>query len=189
MKEDDFLEEGIPFPEEERKSKTRIKQEMIELQKLGESLVDLPRSFLKKIGLPADLLEAVLYAKEVRTHGARRRQKQWIGTLMRELEDPAFIRLALDQYNQGISGPREEKSAVPELDHTLGLLAEELVSGGEDRIAAMVSRRPSMDPDRLRRLIRHVREASPSSRVKTMKALITYLGKFMNPTNKERSDL
>jgi ribosome-associated protein len=181
MKEDDFPQEEVVHPGE-GKSRTRIKQEMIELQKLGESLVDLPRAFLKKIGLPADLLEAVLYAKEVRTHGARRRQKQHIGALMREVEDPAFIRAALDRYHQGITAQEQERPAAPQQDHTIDLLAEELVSAGEDRIEAMASRYPSLHPDRLWRLIRHVREesAGSNSRMKADKALKQYLEKIVS---------
>ena len=83
----------------EKKSKTMRKKEMIELQKLGERLIELPDSYLRKIGLPHELLEAVLFAKEVRAHGARRRQKQRIGVLMRET-DPVHIQKMLDEFGQ-----------------------------------------------------------------------------------------
>lgn len=168
------------FPEEGRKSRTRIKQEMTGLQKLGESLVDLPDSFLKKTGLPADLLEAVLYAKEVRTHGARRRQRQRIGALMREVEDPSFIREALDRYHQGITLRQEGIPASPPQDRTMDLLAEELVSAGEDRIEALASRYPSLHPDRLRRLIRHARDESAGPKTRAKQALKAYLEKNMS---------
>ncbi|MCK7471895.1 MAG: DUF615 domain-containing protein [Desulfomicrobium escambiense] len=38
------------------KSKTRLKKEMIELQKLGEHLVTLPAAYLKKAGILPELL-------------------------------------------------------------------------------------------------------------------------------------
>jgi len=86
--------------QEEKKSKTRLKKEMIERQKLGERLVGLPNSFLRKIDLPPDLLEAVLTAKETRKHGARRRQMQRIGVLMREV-DTVVVEKAFDDFRQG----------------------------------------------------------------------------------------
>jgi len=177
MKEDDFSEEESALTGEERKSRTRIKQEMIELQKLGESLMDLPRPFLKKIGLPADLLEAVLYAKEVRTHGAIRRQKQRIGALMREVEDPAFIRAALDHYYLGITAWQGEKPVPPPPEQAIDLLVEELVSVGEERVESLASQYPSLHPDRLQRLVRHAREESAGSKNKARKALKLYLEK------------
>ena len=93
------IDQQIPPEPEEKKSKTRLKKEMIELQKLGEQLIELPNSYLRKIGLPQELLETVLYAKVVRTHGARRRQKQRIGVLMREA-DPVHIKKMLDEFGQ-----------------------------------------------------------------------------------------
>lgn len=93
------IDRQMPTEQEEKKSKTRLKKEMIELQKLGEQLIELPHSYLRKIGLPQELLETVLNAKEVRTHGARRRQKQRIGVLMREA-DPVHIQKMLDEFGQ-----------------------------------------------------------------------------------------
>ena len=93
------MDQQMPPEPEEKKSKTRLKKEMIELQKLGERLIELPNSYLRKIGLPQELLETVLNAKEVRTHGARRRQKQRIGVLMREA-DPVHVQKMLDEFGQ-----------------------------------------------------------------------------------------
>ena len=72
-------------------SKTRKKREMHELQALGVALVELPETQLKSMALADDLLEAVLEAKRITSHEARRRQMQYIGRLMRDI-DPAAIR-------------------------------------------------------------------------------------------------
>jgi ribosome-associated protein len=100
MKDIARLNGDLSLEKEEKKSKTRLKKEMIERQKMGERLVGLPNSFLRKIDLPPDLLEAVLTAKEIRTHGARRRQMQRIGVLMREL-DTGIVEKAFDDFRQG----------------------------------------------------------------------------------------
>jgi ribosome-associated protein len=72
-------------------SKTKRKQEMHGLQALGAALVSLPESQLRELSLDGPLREAVLEAKRIKSHEARRRQMQYIGRLMREV-DAAPIR-------------------------------------------------------------------------------------------------
>src|SRR2546428_13506066 len=68
---------------------------MTELQALGAALVALPESQLAQMQLDANLLQAVLEAKRIRTHEAKRRQLQYIGRLMREVDpEPVRARLA-----------------------------------------------------------------------------------------------
>lgn len=65
MRDDHGPDDESRQPEELKKSKTMRKKEMLELQKLGERLIDLPASYLKKSGIPGELLEAVLAAKKI----------------------------------------------------------------------------------------------------------------------------
>ena len=79
---------------EAKPSKSARKREHLALQKLGEELLTLRDSDLRKIELDDDLLEAVLEARRIQSHGALRRQKKYIGKLMRGV-DPEPIRAAL----------------------------------------------------------------------------------------------
>jgi len=78
------------------KSRTRKKNEDRALQRLGEQLVTLPPGQLESIELPDELLTAIEFARKIRKHGARRRQIQYIGALMRHI-DPQPIETALDR--------------------------------------------------------------------------------------------
>lgn len=80
-------------------SKSARKREFIALQKLGEDLIALQESDLRLIGLDEDLLEAVLDARKIKSHGALRRQKQYIGKIMRRV-DPEPIRTAIARLCQ-----------------------------------------------------------------------------------------
>lgn len=80
----------------EYKSRTRIKNEYKALQRLGEQLVALPFGQLETMGLPDELLTAIKFAWKIKSHGARRRQIQYIGALMRHI-DPQPIETALDR--------------------------------------------------------------------------------------------
>lgn len=72
--------------DQERPSKTQRKQAMHELQALGERLVKLNDAQLGAVGLDERLREAVLEARRIRSHEARRRQLQYVGKLMRETD-------------------------------------------------------------------------------------------------------
>ena len=72
-------------------SKSARKREYIALQKLGEELIALKESDLDRLPLDDNLRDAVLEAKQMKAHGALRRQKQYIGKLMRHI-DPEPIR-------------------------------------------------------------------------------------------------
>ena len=84
-------------PEEDQLplSKTRRKQAMDDLQTLGEELVALSTDRVKKIDIPDFLRDAVREAQRMTRHDeAKRRQMQYIGKLMRNV-DPEPIRAAL----------------------------------------------------------------------------------------------
>jgi ribosome-associated protein len=72
-------------------SKSQRKRQAHAMQALGAQLVALPRAPLARLELPEELYQAVLAAQGMRAHGARARQMQYIGKLMRQL-DPAVLR-------------------------------------------------------------------------------------------------
>ena len=77
-------------------SKSARKREFLALQKLGEELIALNESDLRQIGLDEELLEAVLDARQIKSRGALRRQRQYIGKIMRHV-DPEPIRAAMQR--------------------------------------------------------------------------------------------
>ncbi len=75
-------------------SKSARKRETLELQRLGEELIELSESELGSLGLDDALENAVRDAQQIKSHGALRRQRQLIGKLMRHI-DPAPLRKGL----------------------------------------------------------------------------------------------
>lgn len=80
-------------------SKSARKREYLALQKLGEELIALTPSDLRSLPLSEDLLEAVIEAGQIKAHGALRRQKQYIGKLMRRI-DPEPLRDELQKLRR-----------------------------------------------------------------------------------------
>ena len=71
----------------DRPSKTQQKAAMHALRDLGSELVELSPGQLKRMDLPEALYAAVRDAQKITAHGARRRQLQYIGKLMRRLDE------------------------------------------------------------------------------------------------------
>lgn len=69
-----------------RPSKTRLKQQSHDLQKLGLALAALSDDRLSGLGLPERLHEAITEYRRTRSHEGRRRQLQYVGKLMREVD-------------------------------------------------------------------------------------------------------
>ena len=64
-----------------------------------EELITLRVEDLQSLELDDDLLEAVMEARTIKSHGALRRQKQYIGKIMRHI-DPEPIRAALESLRR-----------------------------------------------------------------------------------------
>jgi ribosome-associated protein len=93
-------------------SKTRRKAEMDALQDLGEALLGVDPARLAELDLPERLVEAIAATRRITQHEARRRQLQFIGRLMREV-DPGPIRTRLAQWSDA---PNREKARLHSIE-------------------------------------------------------------------------
>ena len=67
-------------------SRTQLKLEAENLQSLGLKLCELSSSKLKALNLTPNLFEAILDMQKITSNGAKRRQSQYIGKLMRNFD-------------------------------------------------------------------------------------------------------
>ena len=74
-------------------STSQRKRDAHALQAIGVQLVALSAAQLARLDLPEALHEAVVAAQRMRAHGARTRQTQSIGKVMRQLEPTALRRV------------------------------------------------------------------------------------------------
>ena len=129
-------------------SKTRRKQEMHALQTLGETLAGLPGEQLARLDLPEVLRDAIAHARGIAQRGARRRQLQYIGRLMRGV-DADRIR---DQLDAVQAGAAKDVAIL----HRAERWRERLLSE-EDSLADFVNSFPSTDVQKLRTLLRNAK--------------------------------
>ncbi|HWI12845.1 MAG TPA: ribosome biogenesis factor YjgA [Burkholderiales bacterium] len=136
-------------------SKTQRKKQMHELQDLGTELVRLSDEHLAALELPERLHDAVVEARGMTKHGALRRQMQFIGKLMRNV-DAGPIRERIAGLNAA------SHAAVARLhlieDWRTKLLAE------PGALAAFMEQHPGADRERLQELIRGVGDERASGR-------------------------
>lgn len=134
---------------DELPSKTRRKKEMHALQQLGAQLVELSEQKLSELHLPEALLEAVQEARRLKgKHEALRRQLQYVGRVMRDV-DAAPLRAALERWRgQG----REHAAQL----HAIERWREELLAS-EPALERFLDEYPKADSQRLRSLIRNAR--------------------------------
>ena len=130
-------------------SKTQRKNEMLELQALGAALVELSDSQLAQFTLEPRLREAVDEAKRIKSHGARKRQIQYIGRLMRDLDaDP--IRAGLAAIEGG--------SAQATARHRRLEAWRERLLADDEALTEFAAEHPGSDLQALRALIRNARK-------------------------------
>ena len=84
---------------EDKPSKTQRKRTMHTLQKMGEQLVELNDKQLDELELPEILVDAIRETRRINKFGARKRQMQFIGKLMRQV-DSAPIQKKIDVWQQ-----------------------------------------------------------------------------------------
>lgn len=162
-----------PIPEweqEEFTSRTDIKLAAQEVTDIGVSLAEFSDSQLKKMQLPAELLEAVLLLKTMTAGPAIKRQRLFIGKWLRQHEDElADIRARLIEA--------EERAKKQNLHfQKLERWRDRLLSEGDDALTALLEDFPQADRTLLRQHIRNaLKEAELNKPPKAARAIFQYL--------------
>jgi ribosome-associated protein len=136
----------------DEQSRTDLKKESDELQKLGVALLDLRADLMARAALPDKLAEAIAEAKRITNFEGKRRQMQFIGKLMRQLEPEQLdnVRNALSEQQNGSAS---EKLAL----HLSETWRDRLIAE-EDAFGEWIIKCPRTDSQQLRALIRQARK-------------------------------
>jgi len=137
-------------------SRSALKREADRLQKLGETLLNLPDSTLSEIELPDNLAEAINLAKTIHSRAGFKRQRQYIGKLMRHI-DPEPIEKFLDQLQQ-----RQGESNAHH--HQLEKWRDQLIEGNHDTLTKLIEKNPQLNVQHLRQLVRNAQKEKRENR-------------------------
>ena len=135
-------------------SRTDQKNASDALQELGESLLTLRTERINRLGLPEKLVDAVAEAKRNTNFEGKRRQMQFIGKLMRKLEEAPLeaVRAALSEQHNG--------SAHDNLVLHQSEVWRDRLLAQEDAFGEWVGQFPATDTQQLRSLVRQARKDS-----------------------------
>jgi ribosome-associated protein len=136
-------------------SKSHKKREMTALQDLGAELVKLSKSQLDKLPVPEELLAAIKDYQRFTQNGAIRRQLQYIGRLMRNV-DPEPIQRQLDVW-------RGQSAQATALMHKIERWRDRLIAD-EGALTEFIQSAPGVDATQLRQLIRNARKETAENK-------------------------
>ena len=160
-------------------TRTDLKKESDALQDLGEALLGLRPKLLARLQLPEKLLEALAEHKRLTNFEAKRRQLQFIGKLMRKLEESQVeaAKAALEEQRTGVS-----------LEQTNVLVAEQWrdrLIDSDDHLGIWLDQFPTTDVQQVRALMRQARKDEATAKQKAAEAEAR--GQILPPAKKGRA--
>jgi ribosome-associated protein len=155
---DDYIEE---------KSKSQLKREADALQEIGEQLLAMTPHELESVPLPDALYSAIEAARQMKK-GALKRQRQYIGKVMRDV-DPEPIIAALEAR-------RTEALEQTRNFHRLEAWRDRLLEDGDSALNEFLEDFPGADRQQLRQLMRQAKKESEQGKPpKSARNLFRYL--------------
>lgn len=136
----------------DEKSRTDLKRESTELQKLGEDLLTLRAELLTRLQLPEKLLEAIAEYKRITNFEGRRRLMQFIGKRMRQLEPQTLEAIRVALVEQHTPSALETQTL-----HATEQWRDRLITD-DDAVGQWVNICPTTDVQQLRALVRQARK-------------------------------
>jgi ribosome-associated protein len=136
-------------------SKTKLKAEADAAQNIGKKLIDLSKERLIKLNLPEALFDAVLEAKRLTANGAIRRQLQYLGRLMREIDSAPIV-----EQLQAWEGKNTQENAR---FHSMERWRDRLIAEPA-ALQEFLALQPQADIQQLRTLIRNAQKEGAANK-------------------------
>lgn len=136
------------YNDETLPSKTRLKQEMAELQAYGEQLMALKPEELARLPLTDALHRAIAESRRIKHHEARRRHAQYLGKLMREADGEAII--------TGLKALKDPLRQQRLVDWVERLVAVEKLADSESLMQELLEIYPHGERQQLRTRVRNL---------------------------------
>jgi ribosome-associated protein len=156
-------------------SKTKLKAGADAAQHIGKKLIDLSKDRLIKLDLPEALFDAVMEAKRLTANGAVRRQLQYLGRLMRDVDSAPIV-----EQLQKWEGKNNEENAR---FHVLERWRTRLIAE-PDALQEFLVSFPQADIQQLRTLIRNAqREEAAQKPPKSSRELFKLLREVTETKN------
>jgi len=151
-------------------SKTKLKQEAQALTDLGSKLLVLSTEQLRKFDLPDNLLEAFKVAKNIKKHGALKRQKLYIGKLLRSIDSKPIEA----QFDMLLSPHKEDVKQFHDVENWRDKIIEE-----PKNINEFLGQYPLAQRQTLIKLHRDSINENPQISTRAKRKLFLYIKEFV----------
>ena len=180
------MSEFIDQQEEEetwaiRPNKSQIKRDISVISDLCEEITQLAPSQIERLGLPENILKAILEATKMPVKGARKRQLKFITGAMRKI-DVAPIQEQLDKIKA------KSAHAAREL-HQLERWRERLLADDKQALTEFLMQHAGADAQHMRQLIRNAKkEITNAKPPKSSRLLFRYLRELLESEAESTED-
>jgi len=133
------------------RSKSQRKRDMHALQDLGTELEALAKDRLARVPMPEALADAIHQARRINSHEGKRRQMQFVGKIMRGLDDDEVD--AIKRALEGFKGTSKAETARMHLIERW----RELLLADDAALTRFLGEHPDVDVQAVRNIIRNAR--------------------------------
>ncbi|MFK7865217.1 MAG: ribosome biogenesis factor YjgA [Pseudohongiellaceae bacterium] len=145
--------------DDDKSSKSHRKREADAMQALGKKLTELKEVQLAELALNDKVLDAVNeYNRLPNSHGAKRRQLQFIGRVMRDNDSEAIAAKLEKVLSSNYQSEKNLRKAL------ISNKAVEILENGDEGITRVISDHPSLDRQQLRQINRDFGRANPAKK-------------------------
>jgi ribosome-associated protein len=156
-------------------SKTKLKAEADAAQDIGKKLIALSKDRLIRLALPEALFDAVLEAKRLTANGAIRRQLQYLGRLMRDIDSAPIV-----EQLQAWEGKNTQENAR---FHSMERWRDRLIAEPA-ALQEFLAKHPQIDIQQFRTLIRNAqREEAAQKPPKSSRELFKLIREISETEN------
>jgi ribosome-associated protein len=131
-------------------SKSQRKREAHELLDLAKKLVTMPAALLEKLPMEQHLRDEVEFARNIRSHGARKRQLMTVGKMLRKRDNEELLDAVnnIDQKNRQVNARF----------HHVEAWRDRLVEGSDTELSELLEQIPAANAQTLRQLMRNAKK-------------------------------
>lgn len=159
-------------------SRSQLRREALDVLKLAAALAELSDAQLDRLPLPEEVRGEVERTRATPSHGARKRQTQFLAKQLRRLDEDvvAAIRKLLDNDRQSA----HRRTAVL---HQIEGWRDRLIAEGDGALDELLERHPGADRQQLRALTRQARlEAERAKPPRAARELFRLLREHLDAT-------
>jgi len=156
-------------------SKSQRKRDAKKLQDLANTLLRMPATLFDTLPFPEAVESAIRQGRLIKSHGARKRQMQYIAKLLRK-HDVSPILAAIDQDQD-----QSRRSTVQ--FHILEQWRDRLIDLGDEALANFCRVNPAADRQRIRQIIRNAQKELDSGKPPVSQRLLFKLLRKLDRQN------